>query len=343
MNRKTTTEKKIVLTGDRPTGKLHLGHYIGSLQNRVAFQDQYTQYVMIADMQALTDNAENPEKVRNNILEVALDYLSVGIDPSKSTIFIQSMVPQLSELTMYFLNLVTLGRAQQNPTVKEEMKQKGYRSNVPLGFLSYPVSQAADILAFKTDLVPVGQDQLPVIEQTNEIADKFNRIYAPVLKRVEAVVPKVGFRLPGIEGKAKMSKSLGNAIYLSDSAEELSKKVMQMYTDPSHIHAGDPGKVEGNVVFTYLDVFDSDKEGVAELKKQYKKGGLGDVVLKKRLIGILENLLAPKRAKRMEWAGRSGEILEMLYAGTAAASLVAARTLGEAREAMHIDYRSMAK
>jgi len=341
MNRKTITEKKIVLTGDRPTGKLHLGHYIGSLKNRVAFQDQYTQYVMIADMQALTDNAEHPEKVRNNILEVALDYLSVGIDPARSTIFIQSMVPQLSEITMYFLNLVSLGRAQQNPTVKDEMKQKGYKSNVPLGFLSYPVSQAADILAFKTDLVPVGQDQLPVIEQTNEIVDKFNRLYAPVFKRVEAVVPKIGARLPGIEGKAKMSKSLGNAIYLSDTAEELSKKVMQMYTDPGHIHAGDLGKIEGNVVFAYLDAFDPDKEGVAELKKQYKKGGLGDVVLKKRLIAVLEDMLVPVREKRDHWSGRQADVLEMLFAGSSAASAVAARTLAEAKEAMHIDYRSM--
>jgi tryptophanyl-tRNA synthetase len=330
-------EKKIILTGDRPTGPLHLGHYIGSLQNRVKLQDEYEQFVMIADMQALTDNAENPEKIRNNIFGIALDYLSVGIDPEKTSILVQSRVPQLSELTMYFMNLVSLGRAQQNPTVKDEMKQKGYKTNVPLGFLCYPISQAADILAFKTDVVPVGEDQLPVIEQTNEIAEKFNRVYSPVFKKVKALVPKYG-RLPGIDGKAKMSKSLGNAIYLSDSAEEVSKKVMMMYTDPKHIHVTDKGKVDGNIVFVYLDAFDPEKEEVAELKKQYKKGGLGDVVLKKRLIAVLEKTLAPIREKRAHFGQDPKKVAEILRYGSEKAEKVAAQTLAEVKHAMKIDY-----
>jgi len=278
MSLRDISRRETILTGDRPTGPLHLGHYVGSLKARVELQNKYNTYILIADAQALTDNAEDPGKVRKNVLEVALDYLAVGIDPKISTIFIQSLVPELAELTMYFLNLVTLSRLERNPTVKDEMKQKRFGSNVPVGFLTYPVSQAADIAAFKANLVPVGIDQLPMIEQTAEIVRKFNKIYkgnagkrAPnILVDPKAFVSKIS-RLPGIDGKTKMSKSLENAIYLSDSADVIAKKVMAMYTDPKHIHVENPGKVEGNVVFTYLEAFDSDKKAVEELKKQYRK------------------------------------------------------------------------
>lgn len=329
--------KKIILTGDRPTGRLHLGHYVGSLMNRVELQDETEQYVMIADAQALTDNADNPMKIRQNVLELAFDYLAVGIDPKKTTILIQSMIPELPELTAYFLNLVTLARLQRNPTVKNEMKQKGYGANVPVGFLTYPVSQAADILAFKADLVPVGEDQLPMIEQTNEIVDSFNRFYGPVFTHTKALVPAVS-RLPGIDGKVKMSKSLGNCIYLSDSEKTIKEQVMKMYTDPKHIHVEDKGRVEGNVVFIYLDVFDPDQKAVVDLKARYKKGGLGDVEIKKRLIGILMDLIAPIRKKREEFAKNPVAIMDILRIGTEKAEKKARMTLAEVRDAMKINY-----
>lgn len=327
------------LTGDRPTGKLHLGHFVGSLQNRLAIQDTHDSYVMIADMQALTDNANNPQKVRDNVLEVMLDYLAVGIDPQKTTIFIQSLIPEIAELTMYFLNLVTIARLGQNPTVKTEIKEKGFQTSVPAGFYMYPVSQAADILSFRADIVPVGDDQLPMIEQTNEIVEKFNRLYGEVFGRVQAVVPKAS-RLPGIDGGAKMSKSLGNAIYLSDSKKEIEKKVMNMYTDPEHIKATDPGHVEGNVVFTYLDAFDPDHEEVAKLKRQYSKGGLGDVMLKKRLIEVLDAILAPIRERRAEFEKNPDKVMDMLEKGTVRARAVVVETLAHVRRAMKIDYFS---
>lgn len=329
--------KKIILTGDRPTGPLHLGHFVGSLKKRVELQDKYETYILIADMQALTDNAENPEKIRKNILEVVLDYLSVGIDPKISTIFIQSLVPELAELTMYFLNLVSLSRLERNPTVKDEMKQKGFGGNVPAGFLTYPISQAADIATFKTDLVPVGEDQLPMIEQTVEIVRKFNKIYGPVLIEPKALVSAIG-RLPGIDGKTKMSKSLGNAIYLSDSTAEVKEKVMKMYTDPKHIYVENPGKVEGNSVFTYLDAFDPDKKAIEELKKQYRKGGLGDVAIKKRLLDVLEEFLTPIRKRRAEFAKNPKAVMKILEDGTKKARIVASQTLSEVREAMKLDY-----
>lgn len=331
------SNQKIILTGDRPTGPLHLGHYIGSLKTRVELQNKYKTYILIADIQALTDNAESPEKIRKNVIEVALDYLSVGIDPKVSNIFIQSLIPELAELTMYFLNLVTLSRLERNPTVKGEMKQKGFGGNVPAGFLTYPVSQAADIAAFKAYLVPVGEDQLPMIEQTVEIVKKFNKIYQPVLIEPKALVSKTG-RLPGIDGKAKMSKSLGNAIYLSDPTDIVAKKVMAMYTDPKHIHIKNQGRVEGNVVFTYLDAFDSDKKAVEKLKKQYRKGGLGDVAIKKRLIEVLENFLSPIRKKRAEFAKNPKAVMKILEEGTRKAKIAASQTLGEVRKAMKLDY-----
>lgn len=326
--------KKTILTGDRPTGPLHLGHYVGSLANRVRLQDEYDQHIMIADMQALTDNADNVEKVRTNILEVALDYLSVGIEPEKNTIFIQSFVPELSELTMYYLNLVSVSRLERNPTVKDEMKQKGFGSNVPAGFFVYPVSQAADITAFRADCVPVGADQLPMIEQTNEIVRKFNRTYGKdVLKECEALVSENG-RLPGIDGKAKMSKSLGNAIYLSDDAATVAKKIKSMYTDPTHLRIEDPGKTEGNMVFAYLDVFDPDKAGLEELKAHYRSGGLGDGTVKKRLEGIMQEFLDPIRARRAMYAQDPAEVIRMLRAGSERARSIAATTLSDVREAM---------
>lgn len=329
---------EIVLTGDRPTGPLHLGHYVGSLVSRVQLQDQCTQYVMIADVQALTDNYEHPAKVRENVLEVALDYLAVGIDPAKTTIFIQSMIPALHELTTYYLNLVTVSRAMRNPTVKTEIKQKGLEESTPLGFLCYPISQAADITAFKGTLVPVGEDQLPMIEQTNEIVRAFNRIYqTDVLVEAKAVLTTMQ-RLPGVDGAAKMGKSLGNAIYLSDPADVLARKVMDMYTDPGHVRVADPGKIEGNVVFTYLDTFDTRTAEVEELKAQYQRGGLGDVALKKRLIEVLEGLLAPMRQRRAQFASDKAQVMALLREGSQRANAVAAHTLQAVRAAMRLDY-----
>lgn len=332
------TQKKIILTGDRPTGPLHLGHYVGSLKNRVALQHEYEQYVMLADVQALTDNFENPEKVRASVLEVALDYLSVGIDPMVSTIFLQSMIGPIAELTVFYLNLVTIARLERNPTVKEEIRQKGYEQNVTAGFVCYPVSQAADITAFGAHLVPVGQDQLPMIEQTAEIVRRFNRIYGDVLVEPAALVPETAGRLPGVDGKTKMSKSLGNAIYLSDSADEVKRKVMTMYTDPNHLHVKDPGTVEGNTVFTYLDIFDDRSDEVAELKAHYQRGGLGDVTLKRRLIDVLNNFLDPIRAKRAQFAHDKESVLNIIQRGTEAANSRAEQTLARVKHAMKIDY-----
>ncbi|HET7319027.1 MAG TPA: tryptophan--tRNA ligase [Nitrospirota bacterium] len=329
--------KKRILTGDRPTGPLHLGHYVGSLRNRVELQHEYDTYILIADMQALTDNADNPEKVRRNILEVALDYLAVGVDPGKATIVIQSLVPEIPELTMYYLNLVTVSRLQRNPTVKEEMKQKGFEGNVPAGFLTYPVSQAADITAFQADLVPVGEDQLPMIEQTAEIVKKFNNTYGPVLVEPRALVPKVS-RLPGTDGQSKMGKSLGNAIFLSDPPETVAKKVKTMYTDPGHIHAEDPGSVEGNPVFSYLDAFDPDSGTVEDLKRRYRAGGLGDVAVKKRLAEVLENFLGPIRRKRAEYSKDPAHVMDILRDGTERGRAVASQTLALVRKAMRLDY-----
>jgi tryptophanyl-tRNA synthetase len=329
----------VVLTGDRPSGPLHLGHYVGSLANRIILQEKYKQYVMIADVQALTDNFERPELVRKNVLEVALDYLAVGIDPHKTTIFIQSMIPQIAELTVFYLNLVTIARLERNPTVKTEIKQKGFGRSVPAGFLMYPVSQAADITVVKGTIVPVGEDQLPVIEQTNEIVRMFNRIYnTDVLPEATALVPKVA-RLVGIDGAAKMSKSLGNAIFLGDSADEVARKVMSMYTDPHHIRVEDPGKVEGNTVFMYLDVFDPHSTEVAALKEQYMRGGLGDVKLKKRLIEVLEVFLKPIRERRTQLARDPGYVMEVLLAGTQKTRQIAEQTMAEVRSAMLLEYK----
>jgi len=332
-------QKKIVLTGDRPSGPLHLGHYVGSLANRVLLQDIHTQYVMLADMQALTDNYENPQKVRDNVLEVALDYLSVGIDPTKSTIFIQSMIPQIAELAIIYLNLVTVNRLKRNPTVKTEISQKKFGEHIPAGFLMYPVHQAADITIVKGSLIPVGEDQLPVIEQTNEIVRTFNRLYkTDTLVEAQALISAVP-RLPGIDGKAKMSKSLGNAIFLSDSADEVAKKVMKMYTDPNHIHVDEPGKIEGNTVFMYLDVFDADKDEVAKLKDHYQRGGLGDVKVKRRLIEVLNAFLDPMRATRAQWAGDRGQVMQILFDGSLRTHEVAAETMSEVRKALCLDYK----
>ena len=330
-------KKETILTGDRPTGPLHLGHYVGSLKARVELQNKYKTYILIADMQALTDNVDNPEKIRKNVFEVALDYLAVGIDPKISTIAIQSLLPELSELTMYYLNLVTLARLERNPTVKDEMKQKGFGSNVPAGFLMYPVSQAADITAFKADLVPAGEDQLPIIEQTAEIVRKFNKFYKPVLVEPKSLISKTG-RLLGIDGKAKMGKSLGNAIYLSDSSDVVSKKVMAMYTDPKHIRVEDPGHVESNMIFTYLDAFDPDTKLVLKLKKQYRKGGLGDIAIKKHLIDVLENLLSPIRKRRAEFAKNPRAVMKILEKGSKKARIATSQTLTEVRRAMKLDY-----
>lgn len=333
---------KIILTGDRPTGKLHLGHYVGSLHNRVQLQaDPNNQmYIMVADQQALTDNADNPKKIQESIFEVGLDYLGVGLDPSKSTIFIQSQIPQLPELMMYYLNLVTVSRLERNPTVKSEIDQKGFGKSLPAGFLVYPVSQAADITAFKATHVPVGDDQKPMLEQAREVVRDFNRIYnTDALVEPELMLPPKGQgRLVGIDGKGKMSKSLNNGIYLSDSADEVQKKVMKMYTDPGHIRVEDPGKVEGNVVFTYLDIFDPDKEKVAELKAQYQAGGLGDVKIKRYLIDVLDEALSPIRARRAEYENDRGYVLDMMKQGSEKAERVAATTLDEVKEAMGINY-----
>ncbi len=330
--------KSIVLTGDRPTGPLHLGHYVGSLLNRVDLQDKYTQYVMLADVQALTDNYENPQKVRENCLQVVLDYLAVGIDPNKTTIFIQSMIPQIAELTMFYLNLVTVARLQRNPTVKTEIQQKGFGESLPAGFFMYPVSQAADITIVKGTIIPVGEDQLPMIEQTNEIVRSFNRIYkTDILKECVALVPKAA-RLAGLDGKAKMSKSLGNAIYLSDSIDDLSKKVMQMYTDPNHLRVEDPGQVDGNMVFAYLDIFDQDKAKVTELKAHYQKGGLGDVKLKRYLIEILDAQLRPIRERRLELSKDLTYIKSVMLTGTQKVQAVAEQTMREVKQVMYLDY-----
>jgi tryptophanyl-tRNA synthetase len=329
---------KIVLTGDRPTGKLHLGHFVGSIQNRLKLQEEAEKsFYMVADMQALTDNAENPEKVRDNVIEIALDNLACGLDPKKTTMFIQSQIPEIAELALLFMNLVTLARLKRNPTVKSEMHQKGFGEDVPAGFLVYPVSQAADILFAKANLIPVGEDQKPMIEQTNEIVDVFNRIYGETFGHVSHLVGETP-RLVGTDGNAKMSKSLNNGIYLSDSDEMIEKKVMEMYTDPKHIHVEDPGSVEGNVVFMYLDIFDTDKEGVADLKKQYEKGGLGDVAIKKRLVKILSDMISPIRERREELAQNPKAIMNILEEGTKKAREEAIKTLNEVRHAMKIDF-----
>nr|MBO0463653.1 tryptophan--tRNA ligase [Enterococcus sp. DIV2402] len=330
-----------ILTGDRPTGRLHLGHYVGSLKTRVEMQADPTNklYVMIADVQALTDNAKTPEKVSSNILEVALDYLAVGLDPAKTTLFIQSQIPQIAELTMFYLNLVSVARVRRNPTVKTEIEQKNFGEGVPTGFFIYPVSQAADITAFKANLVPVGEDQKPMLEQTQEIVHSFNSTYSDVLVQPKGVFPPKGMgRLPGIDGNGKMSKSLGNGIYLSDTADVVQKKVMSMYTDPNHIHVQDPGQVEGNMVFTYLDVFGKDKEYIQELKDHYRRGGLGDVKIKRYLIEVLEEELAPIRARREEFAKDPAAVMEILRQGSAQAEQVAAQTLAEVKTAMGINY-----
>ncbi|CCK83486.1 Tryptophanyl-tRNA synthetase [Lactobacillus equicursoris 66c] len=334
--------KDIILTGDRPTGKLHIGHYVGSLKNRVVLQNtgKYDPYIMIADTQALTDNARNPEKIRNSLIEVALDYLAVGLDPEKSTIFVQSQIPALFELTSDYADLVTLARLERNPTVKAEIKQKGFGESIPVGFLTYPISQAADITAFKANLVPVGDDQEPMLEQTREIVRTFNRTYGvDVLVEPKGYFPPKGQgRLPGLDGNAKMSKSLGNCIYLSDDAETVKKKVMSMYTDPNHIHVEDPGQIEGNVVFTYLDVFDPDKETVAQLKEDYQKGGLGDVKIKRYLNKVLEAELAPIRERREKYAQNIDAVYDMLIAGSKKANEVANQTLDEVRDAIGFNY-----
>ncbi len=329
-----------ILTGDRPTGRLHLGHYVGSIQNRLRLQEEYgSAYYMIADVQALTDNAENPEKVRANVLEVAMDNLAVGLDPEKTTFFIQSQVPEIAELTVLFLNLVTLARLRRNPTVKNEMQQKGFGEDVPAGFLAYPVSQAADILAFKANLIPVGDDQLPVIEQANEIAAKFNALYGETFPKIETVLSSTS-RLVGTDGNAKASKSLGNAISLSDTPEEVKRKVMGMYTDPGHTQVDLPGTVEGNVVFAYLDAFDPDTAEVERLKAHYRRGGLGDVAIKQRLTAVLETLLAPIREKRKAYESQPEAVLEILRTGTERARLTAQKTMEEVRKAIGIGYFS---
>lgn len=331
-------DKDVVLTGDRPTGPLHLGHYVGSLQNRIELQGKVTQFVMIADAQALTDYAKEPQKVKESVFEVLLDYLAVGLVPEKTTIFIQSQVPALPELTQYYLNLVTWNRLKHNPTVKQEIVQKGYGENVPAGFMVYPVSQAADITAFNATLVPVGEDQIPMIEQTNEVVRHFHRIYnTSVLCEVKALVPRFA-RLPGIDGKAKMSKSLGNGIYLSDPADVLAKKVKGMYTDPNHLRVEDPGQVEGNPVFLYLDAFDQDREALEKMKDHYQTGGLGDSIVKKRLLDVLENMLGPIRKKREEYAKDKSYLLEILKKGSEDAAKVAQKTLDDVKGAMGIRY-----
>lgn len=333
--------KEIILTGDRPTGKLHVGHYIGSLKKRVSMQNsgKYDSYIMIADQQALTDNARDPEKIKNSLIQVALDYLAVGLDPKKSTIFVQSQIPALAELNLYYLNLVTVSRLERNPTVKAEIQQKHFERSIPAGFFTYPVSQAADITAFKANLVPVGDDQEPMLEQTREIVRTFNSIYGEVLVEPQGVfAPKGSGRLPGLDGNAKMSKSLNNAIYLSDDADTLRKKVMSMYTDPNHIHVEDPGKVEGNMVFTYLDIFDKDKDKVAELKEQYRAGGLGDVKIKRYLNEVLEAELGPIRARREEFVKDIPAVYAMLKEGSEKANEVANKTLEEVRRAIGVNY-----
>ena len=343
---------KIILTGDRPTGRLHVGHYVGSLKERVRLQNSglYDEvYIMIADAQALTDNAEHPEKVRQNIIQVALDYLACGIDPEKATIFIQSMIPELTELTFYYMNLVTVSRVQRNPTVKAEIQQKKFESSIPVGFFCYPISQAADITAFRATTVPAGEDQMPMIEQCKEIVHKFNSVYGETLTEPEIVLPtnQACLRLPGIDGKAKMSKSLGNCIYLSDESDEIKKKVMTMFTDPNHLRVEDPGKVEGNPVFIYLDAFSKpehfaeylpDYQNLDELKAHYTRGGLGDVKVKKFLNNVLQEELAPIRERRKMWEQRIPDVYDILKAGTEVAEKKAAETLHDVRAAMQINY-----
>ena len=343
---------KIILTGDRPTGRLHVGHYVGSLKRRVELQNsgEFDKiFIMIADAQALTDNADNPAKVRNNIMEVALDYLSVGIDPTKSNIFVQSYVTELTELTFYYQNLVTVSRLQRNPTVKAEIQLRNFETSIPVGFFCYPISQAADITAFKATTVPVGEDQMPMIEQTKEIVHKFNSVYGETLVDPQILLPsnKACLRLPGTDGKAKMSKSLGNCIYLSETEEEVRKKIMSMYTDPNHIRVEDPGCIEGNTVFTYLDAFCNDDhfaeylpdyKNLQELKGHYQRGGLGDVKVKKFLNNVMQEELRPIRARRKEYENRIGDVYEILREGTRVARETASQTLAEVKHAMKIDY-----
>ncbi len=352
---------KIILTGDRPTGRLHIGHYVGSLRRRVELQNsgKFDEiYVFIADAQALTDNIDNPEKVRQNVIEVALDYLSAGLDPSKTTIFIQSQIPELCELSFYFMDLVTVSRLQRNPTVKTEIKMRGFQESIPVGFFTYPISQAADITAFKATTVPVGEDQEPMLEQAREIVRKFNSVYGDVLVEPEIMLPENAacLRLPGTDGKAKMSKSLGNCIYLSDSSEEVYAKVKSMYTDPGHLQVSDPGKVEGNTVFTYLDAFCKPEHfemfadgfvgkkvsfefhNLDEVKEQYRKGGLGDMMIKNFLYAVLEDTLAPIRERRKQYEQDIPAVYKMLQEGTAKARAKAAQTLDEVRRAMKINY-----
>ena len=344
--------KQVILTGDRPTGRLHVGHYVGSLKERVKLQnsgDYDEVYIMIADAQALTDNAEHPEKVRQNIIQVALDYLACGIDPEKATIFIQSMVPELTELTFYYMNLVTVSRVQRNPTVKAEIQQKNFESSIPVGFFCYPISQAADITAFRATTVPAGEDQMPMIEQCKEIVHKFNSVYGETLTEPEIVLPtnQACLRLPGIDGKAKMSKSLGNCIYLSDEPDEIKKKVMSMFTDPNHLRVEDPGRVDGNPVFIYLDAFSKpehfaeylpDYQNLDELKAHYTRGGLGDVKVKKFLNNVLQEELAPIRERRKMWEQRIPDVYDILKKGTEVAEKKAAATLKDVRAAMQINY-----
>ena len=344
--------KQIILTGDRPTGRLHVGHYVGSLSERVRLQNsgKFDEiYIMIADAQALTDNAEHPEKVRQNIMEVALDYLACGLDPEKVNIFIQSMVPELTELTFYYMNLVTVSRVQRNPTVKSEIQMRGFESSIPVGFFCYPISQAADITAFRATCVPVGEDQMPMIEQCREIVHSFNRIYGETLTDPKIMLPSNSacLRLPGTDGKAKMSKSLGNCIYLADPEEVVREKIMSMYTDPDHIRVQDPGKLEGNTVFTYLDAFCQpehfaeflpDYQSLDELKAHYQRGGLGDVKVKKFLNNVMQSLLSPMRERRAQWEGRLPEVYEILKKGSEIAAETAQGTLDRVRHAMKIDY-----
>lgn len=342
---------KIILTGDRPTGPLHIGHYIGSLKNRVKLQnegDYDKMYVMIADSQALTDNFANPKKIQDNLFEVAIDYLSVGIDPEKVTIFIQSGVDELTTLTYYYMNLVTVSRLQRNPTIKTEIKQRGFETSVPSGFLNYPVSQAADITGFGANLIPVGNDQMPLLEQTNEIVDTFNRIYGDTLTRCEGYLNpnEIAQRLPGLDGNAKMSKSLGNCIYLKDDSETVKKKVMSMYTDPDHLKVEDPGKVEGNMVFLYLDVFATDNQikkysefnSLSEMKSKYQEGGLGDVAIKNVLYNVIEEILTPIREKRKYYEENIDLVKEILKKGTEEAKNDASKTLDKVKKAIGIDY-----
>ena len=346
------TKKKIILTGDRPTGRLHVGHYVGSLKRRVELQNsgEFDDiFIMIADAQALTDNADNPEKVRQNIIEVALDYLSCGLDPAKSTLFIQSQVPELTELSFYYMNLVTVSRLQRNPTVKNEIKMRNFEANIPVGFFTYPISQAADITAFKATTVPVGEDQLPMIEQTREIVRSFNRIYGEALVEPDVLLPdnKACLRLPGIDGKAKMSKSLNNCIYLSDSEDEVKKKIMSMFTDPNHLRVEDQGCVEGNPVFIYLDAFCRDEhfekfwpeyKNLDEVKAHYMRGGLGDVKVKRFLNNVVQSELEPIRARRKEYEKNIPEVYRILQEGSIRAEKVAAQTLADVKAAMKINY-----